>query len=219
MFFKYNPNVTALSSDAVAALIRETIRTYNTDQLKRFDGVFRYSNLTSKIDATSIAVLNAVTRVKMKKRITPTSTIETKYDLTYSSPILSTNSTTQIISSTEFVHKGNAACTLRDRYDTETGVRRMQIVKVSGASEIIVENNAGTVTPTDGKISFTATIDSFTGTYIEITAEPDSNDIAPKRNELLTILVDDCKITGDVDTMITGGTSAGVEYTTVSRSY
>ena len=219
VFFKYNPNVTALSSDAVAALIRETIRTYNTDQLKRFDGVFRYSNLTSKIDDTSIAVLNAVTRVKMKKRIIPTSTIETKYDLTYSSPILSTNSTTQIITSTEFVHKGNAGCTLRDRYDTETGVRRMQIVKVSGASEIIVENSAGTVTPTDGKISFTATIDSFTGTYIEITADPDSNDIAPKRNELLTILVDDCKIEGEVDTMITGGTSAGVAYTTVSRQY
>ena len=155
----------------------------------------------------------------MKKRIIPTSTIETKYDLTYSSPILSTNSTTQIITSTEFVHKGNAGCTLRDRYDTETGVRRMQIVKVSGASEIIVENNAGTVTPTDGKISFTATIDSFTGTYIEITADPDSNDIAPKRNELLTILVDDCKIEGEVDTMITGGTSAGVAYTTVSRQY
>ena len=107
VFFKYNPNVTALSADALAAALRETIRTYNTDQLKRFDGVFRYSNLTSKIDATSVAVLNSITRVKMKKRIVPTTTAETKYDMTYSSPIFNTNSTTQIITSTEFVHNGN----------------------------------------------------------------------------------------------------------------
>ena len=216
VFFKYNPNVTALSADAIAATIRETIRLYNTDQLKRFDGVFRYSNVNAKIDETSIAILNSVIRVKMKKRIVPVSTAETKYDVTYSSPIYNTNSSTQIITSTEFVHKGNTGCKLRDRVDS-AGARRIQIVKGSGTTEVIVENNAGTIEPTTGKISFTATIDSFTGTYIEVTADPDSNDLAPKRNELLTILVDECTITGEVDTMITGGTSAGVEYTTTSR--
>tara|TARA_B110000977_G_C11070555_1_gene489399 strand:+ start:487 stop:2346 length:1860 start_codon:yes stop_codon:yes gene_type:complete len=216
VFFKYNPNVTALSADAIAATIRETIRLYNTDQLKRFDGVFRYSNVNAKIDETSIAILNSVVRVKMKKRIVPVSTTETKYDVTYSSPIYNTNSSTQIITSTEFVHNGNTGCKLRDRVDS-AGARRIQIVKGSGTTEVIVENNAGTIEPTTGKISFTATIDSFTGTYIEVTADPDSNDLAPKRNELLTILVDECTITGEVDTMITGGTSAGVEYTTTSR--
>jgi hypothetical protein len=216
VFFKYNPNVTALSADAIAATIRETIRLYNTDQLKRFDGVFRYSNVNAKIDETSIAILNSVVRVKMKKRIVPVSTAETKYDVTYSSPIYNTNSSTQIITSTEFVHNGNTGCKLRDRVDS-AGARRIQIVKGSGTTEVIVENNAGTIEPTTGKISFTATIDSFTGTYIEVTADPDSNDLAPKRNELLTILVDECTITGEVDTMITGGTSAGVEYTTTSR--
>ena len=216
VFFKYNPNVTALSADAIAATIRETIRLYNTDQLKRFDGVFRYSNVNAKIDETSIAILNSVVRVKMKKRIVPVSTAETKYDVTYSSPIYNTNSSTQIITSTEFVHNGNTGCKLRDRVDS-AGARRIQIVKGSGTTEVIVENNAGTIEPTTGKISFTATINSFTGTYIEVTADPDSNDLAPKRNELLTILVDECTITGEVDTMITGGTSAGVEYTTTSR--
>ena len=216
VFFKYNPNVTSLSSDALAAAIREVIRTYNTDQLKRFDGVFRYSNVNANIDATSIAILNSVVRVKMKKRIVPTTTAEAKYDVTYSSPIYNTNSTDQIISSTEFVHAGNTGCTLRDRVDN-TGTRRLQIVQGTGTTEVIVVNNAGTISPTTGKLSFTAAFDSFTGTYIEITAAPDSNDLAPKRNELLTILVDDCVITGEVDTMITGGTSAGVAYNTTAR--
>ena len=84
-------------------------------------------------------------------------------------------------------------------------------------TESVIENNAGTINVTSGKLSFTATIDSFTGTYIEITADPDSNDLAPKRNELLTILVDECTLSGEVDTMITGGTSAGVNYSTTAR--
>ena len=216
VFFKYNPNVTALSSDALAAAIREVIRTYNTDQLKRFDGVFRFSNINAKIDETSIAILNSVVRVKMKKRIVPATTAEAKYDVTYSSPIYNTNSTSQIITSSEFVHNGNTGCTLRDRVDEE-GTRRLQIVQGTGTTEVIIVNNAGTITPTSGKLSFTAAFDSFTGTYVEITAAPDSNDLAPKRNELLTILVDDCVITGEVDTMITGGTSAGVAYNTTAR--
>ena len=216
VFFKYNPNVTALSADALEEQAREVIRTYNNDQLKRFDGVFRYSNVISKIDASSVAILNSIVRVKMKKRIVPTSTAEAKYDVVFSSPIYNTNSNEQIIKSSEFVHKGNIGCTLRDRVNDD-GERRLQIVKGSGLTESVIENNAGTINVTSGKLSFTATIDSFTGTYIEITADPDSNDLAPKRNELLTILVDECTLSGEVDTMITGGTSAGVNYSTTAR--
>ena len=216
VFFKYNPNVTALSADALEEQAREVIRTYNNDQLKRFDGVFRYSNVISKIDTSSVAILNSIVRVKMKKRIVPTSTAEAKYDVVFSSPIYNTNSNEQIIKSSEFVHKGNIGCTLRDRVNDD-GERRLQIVKGSGLTESVIENNAGTINVTSGKLSFTATIDSFTGTYIEITADPDSNDLAPKRNELLTILVDECTLSGEVDTMITGGTSAGVNYSTTAR--
>ena len=216
VFFKYNPNVTALSADALEEQAREVIRTYNNDQLKRFDGVFRYSNVISKIDASSVAILNSIVRVKMKKRIIPITSAETKYDVIFSSPIYNTQSNEQIIKSTEFVHNGNTGCTLRDRVNDE-GERRLQIVKGSGLTETVIENNAGTIDVTSGKLSFTASISSFTGNYIEITADPDSNDLAPKRNELLTILVDDCIITGEVDTMITGGTSAGVNYSTTSR--
>ena len=216
VFFKYNPNVTALSSDALEEQAREVIRTYNNDQLKRFDGVFRYSNVISQIDASNVAILNSIVRVKMKKRIVPTSTAETKYDVIFSSPIYNTQSNEQIIKSSEFVHKGNTGCTLRDRVNDD-GERRLQIVKGSGLTESVIENNAGTIDVTSGKLSFTASIDSFTGTYIEITADPDSNDLAPKRNELLTILVDECILSGEVDTMITGGTSAGVNYSTTAR--
>jgi len=58
VFFKYNPNITNLSSDALANKVRETITLYNNDELKRFDGVFRHSNLLRQIDITDVSIIN-----------------------------------------------------------------------------------------------------------------------------------------------------------------
>ena len=221
VFFKYNPNVTDLSEDALEEAIRTSITTYNTNELKRFDGVFRYSALTKAIDATNTATLNSITRVKMKKRIFPTLNTETKYILTYASPFFATISSSDIlISSTEFTYKGNGGCSLRDRLNTTTGVRTLQVVtNVGTPQEIIIDSDAGTINVAAGSIEATLNITQLPSgeTYVEVTAAPNSYDIAPKRNELLDILTSDSVISGEVDTMITGGTSAGVDYTTTSR--
>ena len=205
-----------LSADAISNLIRTTVDTYNNDELKRFDGVFRYSNLSTKIDNTDAAIVSSTTRIKMKKRFSPTLNTETRYQIVFSSPLYSTSSEEQIISSSEFTYLSKQ-CTLRDKLNTD-GTRRIQIVSGTGISQSVLLNNVGTVTESEGKIvlnGFAPT--AIIGTYIEITATPNSNDLSPKRNELLAILVSDATITGEVDTMVTGGTSAGIEYTTTSR--
>ena len=216
IFYKYNPNVSDLSADAISNLIRTTVDTYNNDELKRFDGVFRYSNLSTKIDNTDAAIVSSTTRIKMKKRFNPTLNTETRYQIVFSSPLYSTSSEEQIISSSEFTYLSKQ-CTLRDKLNTD-GTRRIQIVSGTGISQSVLLNDVGTVTESEGKIvlnGFAPT--AIIGTYIEITATPNSNDLSPKRNELLSILVSDATITGEVDTMVTGGTSAGIEYTTTSR--
>jgi len=121
----------------------------------------------SKIDASSVAILNSIVRVKMKKRIVPTTTAESRYEVAFSSPIYNTKSNEQIIRSTEFVHNGNTGCTLRDRVNDE-GERRLQIVKGIGLTETIIENNAGTIDVTSGKLSFTATINSITDLILKL---------------------------------------------------
>ena len=57
----------------------------------------------------------------------------------------------------------------------------------------------------------------FEGDYITMTASPNSNDIAPKRNQLLQIDMELTTITPQVDTIATGGTIAGIGYQTTSR--
>lgn len=216
VFFKYNPNISDLSADAISNKIRTTLQTYNNNELKRFDGVFRYSNILHEIDDTDAAIINSVMRVYMKKRFVPTLGVETKYEIIFSSPIYATNSNEQIISSTEFTYL-NQQCTLRDKLNDD-GTRRIQIVTGTGQSQTILENDIGDVEEASGKITLNGFAPTaIIGTYIEITASPDSNDLAPKRNELLSILVDDARIQGEVDTMVTGGTSAGIDYTTTPR--
>jgi hypothetical protein len=216
VFFKYNPNLTNQSRDALAILIREEIRSYNNNELKRFDGVFRYSNLLSTVDDADPSIINSAVRVKMKKRFVPTLNTERRYDLQFSSAFYTTSSNEQIMNTTEFTYL-DRQCTLRDALQLD-GTRLVQIVTGSGSNQRVLNSNIGTIDEENGLITLTGfNPSSIVGSYIEITVSPESNDLAPRRNELLNILVDDCTISGEVDTMITGGTSAGIDYTTTSR--
>jgi hypothetical protein len=216
VFFKYNPNLTELSADDLGVIVRDAISSYNDNELKRFDGVFRYSNIATQIDNADPSVINSITRVKMKKRFVPTLNTEKKYELKFASRFYTTSSNEKIVSSTEFTYLGRQ-CTLRDR-QKDDGTRVLQIVTGTGSAERILNNDVGYITEADGLISIDGFNPSaFVGSYIEVTVSPESNDLAPKRNELLNILVDECIVEGIVDTMITGGTSAGIDYETTSR--
>lgn len=214
VYFKYNPNITSHDKTTLEDLVRTTIENYNENDLKRFDGVFRYSNLSSQIDATDIAILNNVIRTKMKKRFVPTLSQEGLYILDFPNPIFVKDDDNPIIQSTQFTYQGDV-CDLID-VDAGGGQRQLKIRRLS--NETIANQDVGFIEPSSGKITIQGfAIDAFEGSYIEITVTPDTYDLSPQRNELLTILTDLATITGEVDTMITGGTSAGVDYTTTTR--
>ena len=79
-----------------------------------------------------------------------------------------------------------------------------------------VINNAGTVDVSNGKI----TLNSFQPddtTPIRITVVPHSLDLAPKRDQLLSI--DDSRviISPEIDTIAVSGSSGSIGYSTTSR--
>ena len=103
---------------------------------------------------------------------------------------------------------------------TSTTTRDVQIFRLTTTNQKIVsEQKAGTVDIVNG----TVTLDSFSpsainGSYITITARPNSNDIAPQRNQLLEIDLNEVTVTPQVDTVSTGGTVAGIGYVTTPTS-
>ncbi len=220
VFFKYNPNLATVTASGLSTAIRNTLVAHNNDVLKSFNGVYRDSNVVKKIDDTNIAIISNITRVKMTKKITPVLGEATKYTLKFNQALTDLDATTgttgSYVTSTIFTFAGLQA-KLKDFYDSSSDTRIIQIVDTSN---LVLATNVGDVNEEAG----TVTLNSFqptglpTGqTTIDVTVKPASSDVSPTRNVLLTINTSTATITGEIDTMATGGTTAGIDYTTVSN--
>ena len=223
VFFKYDPNLTNKTAGELRQTVSDVISNYNNTELKKFDGVFRYSKLSRLIDNADPSILNSTIRVYMQKRFVPEIGTAQKYTLTFSSPLYTSNSNEKIISSTSFTYNGFTQFLqdLPQSDETATdadGSHTLQIYRLVGDTKQVTVVNAGYLIAEEGILVITAFNPSaITGPYIAITAMPNSNDIAPKRNQLLQIDMSLTTITPEVDTIATGGTIAGIGYATTAR--
>ena len=220
VFFKFNPNLATVTANGLATSIRNTLVAYNNDTLKSFGGVYRDSNVLKKIDDTNIAILSNITRIKMTKKIVPALGTSTKYELKFNQALTdldaTTSSTGSYLTSSVFTF-GGVDCKLKDYYDASSDTRIVQIVNTSN---LVQDTNVGDVNEEAGIVtltSFNPTALPTGSTTIDVTVKPASSDVSPTRNELLTINTSTATITGEIDTMATGGTTAGIDYTTVSN--
>lgn len=221
VFFKYDPNLTSLTAGELKNAVIATITSYNNTNLKKFDGVFRASQVTTQIDATNPAILNTIMRVNVQKRLYPTIGTAKKYELEFSSPF-STNiaENASVIDSSEFVLNGFNH-KMQDIKTDDPNIRRVQFYRITNNQKIITTENAGTVDIAAGKVTLTnfnpASITDGS-TYITVTGTPSSNDLAPKRNQLLQIDLLQTTVTPQIDEIATGAVIAGIGYTTTANS-
>lgn len=227
VFFKYDPNLTNKTAGELRQTIADVIANYNDTDLKKFDGVFRHSKLSRLIDAADPSILNSTIRVYMQKRFVPVIGASQKYTLTFSSPLYTSNSNEKIIASSSFTYNGFTQY-LQDLpqsdaagvnvHTDEGGTHLLQIYRMVGDTKQVTIQDAGYLNSTQGVVVITNFNPSaYDGNYITITAMPNSNDIAPKRNQLLQIDMNLSSITPEVDTIATGGTIAGIGYETTPR--
>ena len=308
VFVKYDPNLTSLTSGELTSKVRQVISTYNDTNLKKFDGVFRHSQILGEIDSADASILNSTVNVGIQKRLVPTIGTAKKYTLDYNNGFFTNIGAAQsIISSTTFTLNGQlhqfqdtpittfsvtpgastgpyavygtenanyagskgyfyplyttaAAANAADivngglgnshthtfleftgitfympstfanhgttsydsslyelfQTDTSSTSRQLQIFRLSSTNQkIITVENAGSVDVVNGIITITSfNPEAITGSYITITATPNSNDIAPQRQQLIEIDMNNVTVTPQIDTVATGGAIAGVGYTT-----
>jgi len=214
-FFKYNPNLTDRKNAELESLVAQVTERYNDTELKRFDGVFRYSKLLRNIDAADPAILNSYSRVYMFKVINPSNNTMNYYDLNFASPIFTTDSNVPVLESTSFLLSGIPHF-FSDVPIQNSNNRKLVIYKLVDGKPSVVVSNAGTIETTTGRVS----INGFrpdTTDPIKITCVPNSNDLAPKRNQLLSISLLDSFVVGEIDTIAVSGSAGTVRYTTTSR--
>ena len=222
--FKYNPALTTLTAGELSTLVKNTINQFDTDNLNGFDAIFRHSNLTKTIDEADSAILSNTTNIRLRKKLNGTVSTNPKgYTLSMGNALFNPHSGHNadaggIVTTTGFKVGGDSVNT---HYFDDDGKGNLRRYYLSGSTRIYKDSAAGTINYSTGLITINAFILTSTvnaDTSIDFTVIPSGNDVVAERGNLIDISMDDVKVTGEVDTIASGESSAGVGYTSTSTS-
>ena len=141
------------------------------------------------------------------------------FDLSFTSPFYESGASTDyILASTPFklAYSGTIDHYFGDIPLENTTDRQVIIYKIVDGKDVVVINNAGTVSPSSGKIQLN-NFTTYSNASIRLTVTPNSLDLAPKRDQLIAIDPLRVKITPAVDTIAVSGSTGTIDYTTPSR--
>ena len=217
---KYNSTVTEKSKSDIQALVETTVSSFNTNNLQKFDSVFRHSKLLKDVDETDTSILSSTATLKLKRIVTPTLNAITKYTIAFNNaayhPAASWAQT--VVESTGFYLSGNTNEQFIDD-DGSGNIRTFYLL--GGTTKTITNAAAGTVNYGTGEVVLTSfnitSVTNSSGT-IDITIKPDSNDIIPVRQQVIEIDTVATTVTAEVDDFATGSATAGVGYSTSSST-
>ena len=222
---RYNEKATTKTAETLKTDVTNALTNYNDNTLNQFDSIFRYSKVLELIDDADSSILSNITTLRIRKSFTPTLGSSTNYTVYFSNPLYNPHTGHRsaeggVLSSTGFKVEGDATNIYFFDDDGSGNLRRYYLV---GSVRTYVDNTAGTINYSTGQVDINSvnisTIENIRGsasTVIELTVQPNSNDIVPVRNQILNIDVANSTITVTPDTIVGGSANAGVGYTTTS---
>ena len=221
--FKYNDGETTLSRGELEAVVRNAIIKFDDDNLSNFDAIFRHSNLVKAIDESEDSILSNTTNIRLARKHTIKPNFKEGFKVNFGNALYNPHSghnadSGGITTTTGFYVEGNTTDIQYFDDDGKGNIRRYTLV--SGVRSVI-DLEAGTIDYASGEISIDAisiasTVNSDTS--IEFTLIPAGNDVVALRGSLVDIDVSRISVTGEVDTISSGESSAGVGYTSTSST-
>jgi hypothetical protein len=221
---KYNENLTTKSSDTIRTNIISTLRNFNSNNLRKFEGLFRYSQLVQDIDDTDTSILSNITTIKVRKDFTPTLDSSITYQVYFRNALYNPHSGHNtsaggILESSGFKISGND----NEMFLNDDGQGNIRMYYLVSGVKTYINNTQGIINYTTGQITLTSinissvsNIRGSASTVIELTVKPNSNDIIPVRDQILAIDVANSSVTVETDSFATGTSDGGTTYTTTS---
>jgi hypothetical protein len=217
---RYDPLLTTLQPSEIAVRIANKIIAYESSNLNRFDGKFRYSRFLDSIDSAEASIVSSTAKIEAQKKFLPSITQSNTYRISFNRMIYHpSDGYRTATSSTSFILNG-----LTSFFDDD-GNGNIRAYYVSQGKRNYIKN-IGTIDYVNGLI----TLNSFQPTSvvsgeIDIRVELDDYNISPVRNQILLIagakitLINDN--TGAIDarleTVSTVGNSATLGATSISQ--
>ena len=223
--FKYNKKNTTKTSETLVSNVTTALQNYDANNLQKFDGVFRHSQVTGIIDDVDSSILSNITTVKLSQFITPTLNVNSKYELEFNNAIYNphtghASADGGVLSSTGFKIVGND----NEMFLNDDGNGNIRMFYYTDGTTLTYQNETvGGIDYTTGKITITSlnissisNVDGATSSKIRIVVTPNSTDVVAVRNQILEIDFANTTVASQEDTIAGGGSSAGVGYTTTS---
>jgi hypothetical protein len=183
-FFNFNPTETNKTVSSVEGQVEQVIIDYFTNNLNKFNKIFRKSSVLADVDDISEAILNSKMTVKVQRRFTPTLLQSNPYSLVYPVALSAPLTNEHVITSNAFSFN-NTTCVIRNKLNSN-------ILQVADqATGLILVTNLGSYTAATGQINIVGFApDEIVGgsNEIKISALPaNQSTIRPLRNFILSL--------------------------------
>ena len=214
----YNANSITDPTD-LRTRVFNTLTTYSkTSDINSFGGRFKYSKVVGLIDDSDSGVTSNITRVRIRRDISPEVNSFATYELCYGNSFYQ-QCDGYSIKSTGFTVSGIQGTVYLGDIPIDDEKGRLVLFRLENNQPLIVKNNAGTVDYVLGEINLEVL--NITGTSLEsgliqIEAIPLSNDIIALKDLYLQIDVGNSKVTTLPDVVSSGENLSATQYVTTS---
>ena len=175
---RFDEKTTTQSTDALIALVKNALVSYNADNLNKFKKRLRFSRLSRAIDNVDTAIFNTEVSLSLQKRFVPDVNLSQQYTLKFKNAL-----TKSTLSSTQFTFDGYQA------FFGDDGLGKVTIFRFDSALEkVIIKDNTGTIDYDTGEVNIKAFQPSaFEGIEIKVDATPVNLDVVPTQETIIMI--------------------------------
>lgn len=207
---KYNPRETTRSGPEIETIVTNTVFDYDDNELQSFDGVFRFSKLSTAIDTSEKSITNNTMTVLLRRNVAPRYNVSAQYLLNIINPIYYSEAPGGSLGTTGFYIDGSDDIHYLD--DNGSNIRLFKYG--SNAQKFIVNEQIGTIDHAKGILDIrNLHVVALADIDWEITIKPKSNDVVSALTQIAKIARDHLYVTATPDQTAIGDLRAGFNYT------
>jgi len=216
----YNKNQTSDISE-IRTKVLNTLNTYaSSSDTNNFGGRIKYSKINALIDDTDQAITSNITKVKMRRDVTPAFNTFATYEICFGNKVYIKKDGYSIKSSGFKISGVNDILYMGD-ISTNKSTGRIFFFKLVNNVPSIVKVNAGTIDYVRGEIILDVvniTSTTLNNNIIEVEAVPESNDIIGLKDLYLQIDVGN-SVVNTLEDIITSGENTAATLFVPTSSY
>ena len=206
----YNDRETTRTAEELKTIITNTIFDYDTNELERFESIFKFSKLSRLIDTCEASIISNITTVALRRKMTPRYNVSAQYLINLINPIFFSEVPGGSISTTGFYIYGSDEL----HYLDDDGGNLRLIKYGSTANKIVVNPQIGFISHQAGVIDIrNLHITALADIDFEISIKPASNDVVSALTSIAQIARDHLTVNVIADKTANGDLRAGYNYT------